>query len=69
MEKWQKHPVLSQLNPSSDVIIVESPKCDKCVWSERERESERGNAEIAGLDNDGRMCGQLTDLKLQNFIP
>ena len=39
--KWQKHPVLSQLNPSSDVIIVESPKCDKCVWSESERESER----------------------------
>jgi len=28
-----------------------------------------GNAEIAGLDNDGRMCGQLTELKLQNFIP
>ena len=24
-----------------------------------------GNAEIAGLDNDGRMCGQLTELKLQ----
>jgi len=23
-----------------------------------------GNAEIAGLDNDGRMCGQLTELKL-----
>ena len=34
----------------------------------------KGNAEIAGLgiaelDNDGRMCGQLTELKLQNFIP
>ena len=28
-----------------------------------------GNAEIAGLDIDGRMCGQLTELKLQNFIP
>jgi len=33
-----------------------------------------GNAEIAGLDVegldiDGRMCGQLTELKLQNFIP
>jgi len=28
-----------------------------------------GNAEIAGLDSDGRMCGQLTELKLQNFIP
>ena len=27
------------------------------------------DAEIAGLDNDGRMCGQLTELKLQNFIP
>jgi len=27
-----------------------------------------GNAEIAGLDIDGRMCGQLTGLKLQNFI-
>ena len=27
------------------------------------------NAEIAGLDSDGRMCGQLTELKLQNFIP
>jgi len=26
------------------------------------------NAEIAGLDNDGRMCGQPTELKLQNFI-
>ena len=26
------------------------------------------NAEIAGLDNDGRMCGRLTELKLQNFI-
>ena len=25
--------------------------------------------DIAGLDNDGRMCGQLTELKLQNFIP
>jgi len=23
----------------------------------------------AGLDIDGRMCGQLTGLKLQNFIP
>jgi len=33
-----------------------------------------GSAEIAGLDivgldTDGRMCGQLTELKLQNFIP
>jgi len=28
-----------------------------------------GSAEIAGLDIDGRMCGQLTELKLQNFIP
>jgi len=33
-----------------------------------------GNAEsagldIAGLDTDGRMCGQLTELKLKNFIP
>ena len=28
-----------------------------------------GNAEIAGLDYDGRMCRQLTELKLQNFIP
>jgi len=38
-----------------------------------------GNAKIAGLDNgrpdidgldiDGRMCRQLTELKLQNFIP
>ena len=32
-----------------------------------------GNAEIAGLDidgldNDGRMCGQVTELKLQNVI-
>ena len=27
-----------------------------------------GNAEIAGLDNDGRMCGRLTELKLKNFI-
>ena len=31
------------------------------------------NAEIAGLDidgldNDGRMCGQVTELKLQNVI-
>jgi len=26
-------------------------------------------AEIAGLDIDGRMCGQLTELKLQNFTP
>ena len=25
--------------------------------------------DIAGLDNDGRMRGQLTELKLQNFIP
>ena len=25
--------------------------------------------DIAGLDNDGRMCGQLTEIKLQNFIP
>jgi len=25
--------------------------------------------DIAGLDIDGRMCGQLTKLKLQNFIP
>jgi len=36
--------------------------------------SDKGNAEIAGLDiagldNDGRMCGQLIELKLQNFIP
>jgi len=36
--------------------------------------AKNGNAEtagldIAGLDNDGRMCGQLTELKLQNFIP
>jgi len=35
--------------------------------------AKNGNAEtagldIAGLDNDGRMCGQLTELKLQNFI-
>jgi len=30
-----------------------------------------GNGEIAGPDIDGRMCGQLTELKLklQNFIP
>jgi len=27
-----------------------------------------GNTEIAGLDIDGQMCGQLTELKLQNFI-
>jgi len=27
------------------------------------------NAEIAELDIDGRMCRQLTELKLQNFIP
>jgi len=32
-------------------------------------ERDDGNAEIAGLDIDGRMCGQLTKLKLQNFIP
>jgi len=25
--------------------------------------------DIDGLDNDGRMRGQLTELKLQNFIP
>jgi len=25
--------------------------------------------DIAELDNDGRMCGQLIELKLQNFIP
>ena len=25
--------------------------------------------DIARLDNDGRMCGQLTEIKLQNFIP
>jgi len=25
--------------------------------------------DIPGLGNDGRMCGQLTELKLQNFIP
>jgi len=25
--------------------------------------------DIAGLDIDGRMCGQLTELKLQNFTP
>ena len=25
--------------------------------------------DIAGLDIDGRICGQLTKLKLQNFIP
>jgi len=24
--------------------------------------------DIAGLDIDGRICGQLTELKLQNFI-
>jgi len=29
----------------------------------------QGNAEIAGLDIDGRMYGHLTELKLQNFIP
>ena len=33
-----------------------------------------GYAEIAGLDTvgldiDGQMCGELTELKLQNFIP
>jgi len=28
-----------------------------------------GNAEIVGLDIDGRMCVQLTELILQNFIP
>jgi len=27
-----------------------------------------GGAEIAGLDNDGRTCEQLTELKLHNFI-
>ena len=25
--------------------------------------------DIAGLDIDGRMCRQLAELKLQNFIP
>jgi len=25
--------------------------------------------DIDGLDNDGRTCGQVTELKLQNFIP
>jgi len=25
--------------------------------------------DITGLDNEGRMCWQLTELKLQNFIP
>jgi len=25
--------------------------------------------DIDGLDNDGRMCGQLTEVKLKNFIP
>jgi len=29
----------------------------------------QGNAEIAGLDIDGRMYEQLTELKWQNFIP
>ena len=34
---------------------------------------EFAGVDIAGLDNggpniDGRMCGQLTELKLQNFI-
>jgi len=38
------------------------------------RLQDHGNAEIAGLDiagldNDGRMYGRLTELKLQNFIP
>ena len=36
---------------------------------EKERREEYGNAKIAGLDTDGQMCGQLTELKLQNFIP
>jgi len=41
---------------------------------EKERREEYGNAkiaglDIAGLDTDGQMCGQLTELKLQNFIP
>jgi len=30
---------------------------------------EFAGVDIAGLDNDGRMCRQLTELKLQNFIP
>ena len=42
--------------------------CSRC------RPPQSGNTEVAGLDitrldNDGRMCGQLTELKLQNFIP
>ena len=31
--------------------------------------AEIAGLDIAGLDTDGRMCGQLTELKLQNFIP
>jgi len=29
---------------------------------------DNGGLNIAGLDFDGRMCEQLTELKLQNFI-
>ena len=32
------------------------------VAAKTKRASLQGNAEIAGLDNDGRMCGQLTEL-------
>jgi len=39
------------------------------MWKIRQLVVELGSAEIAGLDIDGRMCGQLTELKLQNFIP
>ena len=30
---------------------------------------DNGGLDSVGLDIDGRMCGQLTELKLQNFIP
>jgi len=42
---------------------------DRHIQTPTDGNAEIAGLDIAGLDNDGRMCGQLTELKLQNFIP
>jgi len=43
--------------------------CSQPWWLPTDGSAEIAGLDIVGLDIDGRICGQLTELKLQNFIP
>jgi len=59
----------SEVTLDSQLTMSTRQRCVMINIYLRQGSAEIAGLDIVGLDIDGRMCGQLTELKLQNFIP